>query len=179
MREKVRSHSSQIPVAVLEVIIGLLCLIYPDQTTNVIARLIGIAILIVGIVMMVSRIREEQMRVPAIILGALIAVIGLFILTHPGVKELVFIVFGVLLLADSVSGITASVAIRAAGTDRWMISMILAIVSMILGIICILCATSLLNFGFRLIGIFMIYDGVTSVYSTIKASHAQQDIIDV
>ncbi|MDD6381090.1 MAG: DUF308 domain-containing protein [Lachnospiraceae bacterium] len=179
MKEKMKDNRvSQILVALLAVVLGVLCIASPSAAANIMVRIIGIVILIVGIVMIVTKLGDETLRIPAIILGAIIAAIGIFIFTHPGQTiSLIFIVFGVLMIADAISEITASMAIKAA-TGAWLPSFILAMISLIFGIICVLAPHFIPDLSFVVIGIMLVYDGVTSIYSAIKANRAEKGVVD-
>lgn len=180
MREKMKENRiSQIIIAVLAIVLGIICITNPGSAADFIVRLIGIVILIVGIVMIISKLTDESLRIPAIILGAIIAAIGIFIFTHPGQTiSLIFIVFGVLMIADSVQGMTAGMAIKAAG-GAWTPAFILSLISLAFGIICILAPMFFPKLSFMLIGIMLVYDGITSIYSSVKANTVEKDIIDV
>lgn len=179
MKEKMKANRvSQIIIAVLAIFLGVLCIARPDSAADLIVRIIGIAILVVGIVMIVAKLSDVTLRIPAIILGAIIAAIGIFIFTHPGqTLSLIFIVFGVLMIADAIQEITASMAIKAA-FGPWLPSFFMAIISLVFGIICVLAPHFIPNLSFVIMGIMLVYDGVTSIYSTVRANKADKGVVD-
>lgn len=179
MKEKMKDNRiSQIIIAIVAVFLGVLCIAKPDSAADLIVRIIGIAILVVGIVMIVSKLADETLRIPAIVLGAIIAAIGIFIFTHPGqTLSLIFIVFGVLMIADAIQEMTASMAIKAA-MGPWTPSFIMALISLAFGIICVLAPHFFPSLSFVLIGIMLVYDGVTSIYSSVRANRADKGIVD-
>ncbi|MDD6428701.1 MAG: DUF308 domain-containing protein [Lachnospiraceae bacterium] len=172
------SRFSQIIIAVLAIILGVLCVARPDKAAGFIVSAVGLIILIVGIVMIVSKLKDNNLRVPAIILGAVIATIGIFIFTHPDQTiSLIFIAFGVLLVADSIQGITSSMVIKEAG-GPWSISLTMALISFVFGVICFMAPKFFPSLSFMIIGIMLIYDGVTSIYSSIRAGRADKSVVD-
>ena len=180
MKEKLKdSRISEFVIAILAVALGVLCIANPGGVSAIIGKVIGIVIVIVGAVMIISRIKDESYRLPAIILGAVLIAIGLFIFSRPNdVLKLIFVVFGVLMIADGVSGINVSFAMRTIGTPNWWISMLLALISFAFGVLCILGALDLLKLQFIIIGIMLIYDGISSLYSLIRVGRAERGVVD-
>lgn len=179
MKEKMKNNrASQFIIAALELVLGIICMLKPDSAADFIVSLIGIVILAVGIVIIVSRLKDEVLRVPAIIVGAIIAAIGIYIFTKPDRAEIVFfIAFGVLILADAIQEMTASMAIRAAG-GGWGFPFVLSVISMVLGVICIFSPRFPVRLGLVVIGLMLIYDAIVSIYSSIKANRADKGYVD-
>ena len=131
MREKIKeSRASQYLIAILAILLGVFCIVNPGGASAIVGKVIGIVIAIVGIVMILSRISEESLRLPAIILGAVICAIGLYIFSNPnGMLKLIFVVFGVLMIADGVSGISMAFTMKGIGTPTWWPSLLMALIS--------------------------------------------------
>ena len=180
MKEKIKeSRASQYLIAVLATLLGVLCIVNPGGVSAIVGKIIGIVIVIVGIVMIVSRISDDSLRLPAIILGAVLCAVGLFIFSRPNdVLKLIFVVFGVLMIADGVSGMNIAFTMKGIGTAVWWPSMLMALLSFVFGILCILGAMDLLNISVIIIGIMLIYDGITSLYSLIKVHSAEKGVVD-
>ncbi|MGN0269917.1 MAG: HdeD family acid-resistance protein [Candidatus Weimeria sp.] len=180
MKEKIKeSRASQYLIAILAILLGVFCIVDPGGASAIVGKVIGIVIAIVGIVMILSRISDESLRLPAIILGAVICAIGLYIFSNPnGMLKLIFVVFGVLMIADGVSGISMAFTMKGIGTPTWWPSLLMALISFIFGVLCILGAMDLLKIQFIFIGIMLIYDGVTSFYSLIKVHRAEKGVVD-
>ena len=180
MKDKIKdSRFSEFLIALLAVLMGVLCVVFPGEVSSVVGKIIGAVIVIVGAVMIFSRIKDESFRLPTIILGAVLCAVGLFIFSSPNrVLSLIFVVFGVLMLADGVSGITVAFTMKSIGTPNWWISLCLALISFIFGVLCILGAMDLLNISVIFIGIMLIYDGISSLYSLIRVHRAEKGIVD-
>jgi uncharacterized membrane protein HdeD (DUF308 family) len=180
MKEKIKnSRLSETLIAVLATLLGVLCVVNPSGVSSIVGKVIGIVIVIVGIVMIVSRITDDSFRLPAIILGAVLCAVGLFIFSRPNdVLKLIFVVFGVLMIADGVSGLNMAFTMKSIGTPTWWPSMIMALISFLFGILCILGAMDLLNISVIIIGIMLIYDGISSLYSLIKVHRAEKGVVD-
>ncbi|MGN0241224.1 MAG: DUF308 domain-containing protein [Candidatus Weimeria sp.] len=180
MKEKIKnSRFSETLIAFLAILLGVLCVANPDSVSAIVGRVIGIVIVIVGVVMILSRISDDSFRLSAIILGAVLCAVGLFIFSRPNdVLKLIFVVFGVLMIVDGVSGINIAFTMKSIGTQTWVPSMIMALISFLFGILCILGAMDLLKISFIIIGIMLIYDGITSLYSLIKVHRAEKGVVD-
>ncbi|MQN01255.1 MAG: hypothetical protein DUD27_03605 [Lachnospiraceae bacterium] len=173
------SRISELIIAILALVLGVLCVANPGGVSAIIGRIIGAVIVIVGAVMIFSRIKDNSYRLPAIILGAVIVAIGLFIISRPNdVLKLIFVVFGVVMVVDGVSGINNAVTMRGIGIEKWWVSLILAIISFAFGVFCILGAFDLLKLQMIIIGIMLIYDGITSLYSLIRVHRAEKGVVD-
>ena len=166
-------------MALFAIFLGVLCIANPGGVSAIVGRIIGVVIIILGAVMIISRIKNDSYRLPAIILGALLVAIGLFIFNRPNdVMKLIFVVIGVLMMADAVSGINVAFAMKSIGTPNWWISMLLALISFVFGVLFILGALDLLKLQFIIIGIMLIYDGIESLYSLIRVHRAEKGVVD-
>src|SRR4051795_8725576 len=72
-------------VALVSAAVGVVALVYPDKTLEVLAILFGINLLILGIVQLGAGLaRDSGHRMAGVLLGALAIVAGLIVIRHPG-----------------------------------------------------------------------------------------------
>ena len=109
---------------------------------------------------------------------------------YEAIKRLSLILFAVgavlaLLIWHGISDIKMAFETKANGYEKWWSPMILGIISLALGIICIVNAFGVVSLAMKFIGVALIYDGISDLWivsRTAKAAKAMKqeaDALDV
>ncbi len=161
---------------VVSFIIGILLLVWPMQTSFSVIKLVGILLLVSGIFSLVTYLAAPigAMRLTG---GVVILVIGIIFVFMPGsVIWLISALIGIVLL---IHGIRDFKVAKALAADK-VLSMIIAIVTIILGILLIINAFGVWSFGLRLIGLAILLDALGDLFLGIKSKgFRSQGPIDV
>ncbi|MBQ2576756.1 MAG: DUF308 domain-containing protein [Lachnospiraceae bacterium] len=161
--------------AVLMLVIGTICILNPDSVSNFLAKIIGVVLVLVAAIMFLGRISDERLRVPALIIAAMIAALGLFIFTNPNqFTYLIFLVFGIILVVDGLQDVTMAFAGKAAKAPRWWGPLILGGIDLALGVLCV--AGQFVKLSIAAIGIMLLYDGISSLFVVHKVNSAERVI---
>ena len=153
--------------ALLCVILGVVLVIYPNTSLALVCRAVGVIVLITGAGFLLSHIRGgifSWFYKLDLILGVLFVTLGGYILLNPlGLLSIIPIVFGVLLIYHGISDLGQALELRKYEADRWWISIIIAVVTIALGILIMRNPFDTIDMLMRIIGICLIYDGLSDL----------------
>jgi uncharacterized membrane protein HdeD (DUF308 family) len=109
-----------------------------------------------------------------------ILIFGAWVFIDPDpISKFIPVVLGILLAVHGVDTIATSLAGKKAELGSWAPLMILGIISVAGGFFAIFCAGWIRNGFMVVLGIILVYDGVTSLLVHGKVARAEKDIIDV
>ncbi|MCR5546064.1 MAG: DUF308 domain-containing protein [Lachnospiraceae bacterium] len=163
--EKLKSIRLHITISALAcVIMGVVFLIWPSQVTNLIAYVVGALLVAIGAIQVVSKIINEENRSSGLLVGALILIIGIWIIVHPQTAvSLIPIVIGVVLVVSGVQELSLAFTAKNVDSSSWGWMIAGAVLTIVFGIICVCVAFNIVTIAMRLLGLFLIYDGVSSM----------------
>lgn len=172
--------------SLLCVLLGVVLIVWRQQTIDVIGTVLALICIVTGTAYLCGFFIGHMQNILSAIMGGIVILIGVWILLQPSfVLILIPIVIGVLLLTHGIRGIVESVSLKRFGYGSWAVGVVFSIISIALGVVCIFNAFGVLELAFVIIGISLIYNGLSNLYIGICAGHwdrkyqKQQDIIDV
>ena len=179
MMDKLKSIKLDVTLAaVLSVVLGVLLVVWPGTVIAVLARVIAIILMGSGIVALIPRLLDEIKSVTSIIVSLLITLIGLWMFLSPqAVASIIPIAIGVLLVVHGVQDLALAFEGRRTKAHNWSIPL-MAILNIVLGILCICNAFGLVKIGMILIGIMLIYDGISDMFIVHKVNKASKEFVD-
>ena len=180
MKEKIKGLRLNITISgIISVIIGILLLIYPTESHTTISKGIAAIIVLAGICIILSQIFENGFNAMGIVVGGVLAVIGIWIFLAPGsIVSIIPIAIGVLLVVHGLQDLGLAIeAVKVKAPRAWL-TFIIAIVNILLGAVCVADAFKIVNLATRIIGAMLIYDGITDIFTVHKVNKAAK-IIDV
>lgn len=180
MMDKLKSIKLDVTLAaVLSVVLGVLLVIWPGTVIAVLARVIAIILMGSGIVALIPRLLDEVKSVTSIIVSLLITLIGLWMFLSPqAVASIIPIAIGVLLVVHGVQDLALALEGRRTKAHNWWSIPLMAILNIVLGILCICNALGLVKLGMILIGIMLIYDGISDMFIVHKVNKASKEFVD-
>ena len=150
--------------AVATILFGLILVIHPTTLPFVLCKLIGIVLIIMGTIGFISFLMADGYQRLFLIGALIIIVIGIWFVTHPAsVLSLIPIIVGIILIYHGIGDLSLWKNARQVELDHTGSYLIMAIISIALGMICIFAAISVIKVGMILVGIFLIYDGVSDL----------------
>lgn len=130
--------------------------------------ILGGILLIYGLIQILIYIfsRERTLGIQGmLILGIIFAVLGGLILLKPNMVIMaVPMILGILIVIHGLHNITQAIGLKKSGYDKWWLALIFAILTIALGSILIYNPFTVMDTLVRLIGIFLIYDGLSDVW---------------
>ncbi len=172
--------------SLLCIVLGIVFIVWREATINAIGTIMAVLLIIVGIVYIGSFFLEIVTQGISVVVGAIIAIIGVWILLQPSIiVSLIPIVIGVVLIAHGIRDMKESLDAKRYGYESWGVGILLAVISLAFGVICIVDAFGVLEVASVMIGIALIYNGISNiwiasrVYKSAKQYAQEQDAIDI
>lgn len=171
---------------ILYFLLGLLFLIFHQQVTLVVCYLLGAALLLAGVVQVVSYLVNRQETTLsdrfALCLGVLVGVGGGVILAMPGLLSgVINWLFGIVLMVDGIIKLKTALEARESSTGWWL-SLIFALAAFLLGVSLIFMPvdqSALTIFTGIFFMIVAVLNGVSFFYIRKTAKKIQQAISEV
>lgn len=184
--KKIKASSSL--AFVLCIVFGVIICIWPGAVLVTVCRIAGALILAFGIYSLVLCGKNENSMIRSfqLIAGILLCVLGTWILLVPGTfLRLIPIVIGVVLVYHGIKNLFLHSQVKDASGKSGMIYVILSLIALVFGLIMIFGASFFLKAGMVLVGIGLIYDGISGLFvmrrmgDRHKKLNNEDDIIDV
>lgn len=144
-------------------IVGVFLLVRPESTLFVICRLLGVAMIVIGALLIASYInmRGESVAAGALAGGVILAAFGIFILARPDViAAFAGILFAVILISYACGQFVEMSTLRTFHDDRWYLCLIGGIVTLILGVVFLFHPMRLTSVLVQVAGAAMIYAAI-------------------
>ena len=149
---------------------------YRGGVINLLGSVLAVAMIVIGAVYLGSFFLNFLTNGFSVFLGIMILAVGIWFLLQPAViVSLIPIVIGVLLLFHGIRALKEILEARKFGFRAWGAGLILAIVSIVCGLICVFDAFGVMEKAVILVGIILIFNGVSNLWITLSASHAEKE----
>ena len=172
LREQRRSS---IAAAGITLVLGLLLVLAPNRSIRLLCTLLGAALLITGLVYLFSWLARRREGFPAwfLIPGLILAALGLWLLTSPGsvIVLIQFIVAAVLIFHGAID-LQGAVSLLRLGFAGWWLDLLLSALTLVLGVVVLLNPLGTMEALTVLIGLSLIYDGVSDLYLIHRVTRA-------
>ncbi len=166
-------------LCVLFVITGVVMLIWPHLTLDLLGLVLGVGMLVVGVAHIIIYFTKDNLgsvMQPDLTVGVIFAAFGAFMLMHINVVNMILpFGAGILLLIGGITKIQYAIDMKRLYFSKWMTLLIFAIILIVLGIL-------LLYNPFKddiliyFIGACLILDGMLSIISLLMISHRKKQI---
>ena len=161
-----RADNYGIVLSVLMILIGLLLAIWPGHVMTTAMKILGIALLVGGGLLIYSWYngRSQNSSVITLTEGILLAVAGLVVLVAP--RFLISIVpfaVGALITLNGIFNLAQAFDQRRENYSRWTVSLAMAILTVVLGVLILLNPFSTMEMLVVAIGVIIIYNGVSNL----------------
>ena len=154
--------------AILSIIMWLVLLIWPGTTTQIVSTMLGIVLLSYGIIQIVMFLWTREKTVFSqgiLLLGIIFAVIGAWIILKP---EMIIMavpaIVGILIIIHGLHNIIQAVDLKREGYEKWWLALLFGVLTVLFGALLIYNPFGAVEVVVRMIGIFMIYDGVSDIW---------------
>lgn len=162
-------------------IIGLLLLLWPGASLTLVCAVIGVAVLAVAVVQLSLFFRERMTGFSAsyhLFLGILLLVIGGWFLISPQtIGAIVPIMVGVYVVLHGITEAGRAISLQRENYDKWWIALILALGSILLGLVLIFNAVQAGMGLLRLIGALIIYDSLSNIWTISRVSKSVKQTV--
>ena len=178
--------------AVISLLLGIVIVIFPKVTMTVICYAIAGAILIYGIIDIVSYFTSKTYDgsfTLTLLKGVVATVIAIVIFIRPSyLSTFIHIVVGILLVIDGITSIQKSVFLKNNNIYFWHVSMVESILTFAIGIFILIKPLSAEIAVIICLGIAFIWYGITSIWNYfyvqkkinfLREAEAKNEVIDV
>ena len=96
-------RANVIAAGLLYIVLGFLFIAYPRQVVGTLSTFIGVLLVVIGVIQVFGKIFDEDNRASGMLVGALLAVIGVWIILNPEFTASILpIVIGVMLVVSAI-----------------------------------------------------------------------------
>jgi uncharacterized membrane protein HdeD (DUF308 family) len=161
-----RADNHGVLLSILMVVLGLVLAIWPGHVMTSAMTILGIALLAGGALLIFSWYsgRNRDSSVITLAEGIVLAVAGLVVLIAP--KFLISIVplcVGAVITLNGIFNLAQALDQRKANYNRWTASLVMAILTIVLGLLIVFNPFSTMEMLVVAIGIIIIYNGVSNL----------------
>lgn len=171
--------------ALICVILGIVLLVWPGQSTQVVCMILGIVLGGFGIIQIILYLATKEKTMVShsmMMLGIVLAVIGGWIVLKPEtiIKAIPMIV-GILIVIHGLHNAVQAIDLKKMQYDNWWVALLLSLLTIALGVVLICNPFTVVDTVVRLIGAFLIYDGLSDMWilsRVFKTKKNKEKIID-
>lgn len=166
--ETQRNKLTTILMGVASCILGVFMFMNPESIAVLATTIVGIVLIVIGVLGIIGYFRDKSSQVDLVI-NVIEVVFGVLIAAMPGTfVSWVVIVIGVLILMMGLSDFSESrIAMRLA-TPFASAKFVMAIVTIVCGIVVIISPFAFVDFAFTIAGLGLVINGVTEILAGIK-----------
>lgn len=155
-------------VALVTIALGVILVVWPDRSVSMICALLGGALLLCGLLYVIGCFvgkHRHSKSVFMIIPGVILAGLGVWIMTSSStVIALIQYVFGAVVLFHGILDLQGALALLTQRMSKWWIDLLLALLTLGLGLLILANPFGTFAALVVLIGIALIYDGVSDIW---------------
>ena len=154
--------------------IGLVLIFWADISAHLITTVFGGLLVVAGALLILSFfIRGEGAFFGGFLagIGILVLLIGIWVLTHNAqFQGLIPKMFGIIILISGATNLLQSVSLMQQRYRNWWVSGILALLTLLVGILLIVNAQEVTHLLIRIMGGCLVYNGVSDIWITSRVS---------
>lgn len=152
--------------AIVAIVLGIVFVADPNGSGDAVCKVAGVAMIVLAATMLIRYFTSAQLFPENLIFSAVLLLLGIFFIAKSGVVMTVLgLFFGIFLVIDGASKVRDGIDAAKAKMQGWWIWFILALLTIVLGI--------LVMFGesvMTLLGVSLIVDGVSDIVTTLWLS---------
>ena len=153
-------------IAILSVVVGVLAIIFPYQTGDILCVVAGVALIVAGVALFVRFLAYGGLIFGgyALIMTITTIALGVFCLVYPGlIQGILTVLFGIFIVVDSAEAMAESLEVSRVHMPGWVLMFIFSLVTAMLGV-CVMFSSfdTVMIFA----GISLVVDGVRNFITT-------------
>ena len=158
-------------MGVLYILLGIVALVIPETMERMLGCLIGVVLIIAGAVSMISyllRDAHQNYYHNDFLHGLLGILLGIVVLYKVDIIiSLIPFLLGTLVLVSGLSKLQDVIDLKRLEYGNWIFMLVLALINVVLGLVLIFNPMAIANLLFRLLGVGLIFSGITDCVTTI------------
>lgn len=166
--------------ALLCIVLGLVLAIWPGMSMRIVCIAVGSVLIIGGLVRLAESFlsRDGSMYTQMnMIVGIVFTVVGIWIVIKPEkVLAIIPIIMGIVIALHGLNNVQQAVTLCRDKYDKWWVALILGILTVGFGALLIFRPFAALDTAVTLIGIFLVYDGVSDLWIVSRVSRIAKEM---
>lgn len=171
-----RMKSNVVVSSILCLVLGLVLLLWPGLTMRIVCTTVGAVLIVSGVVRMIAYFtaRDGSMYSQLnLVFGIILAAVGVWIVISPGkVLALIPIIMGIIIALHGLHNIRQAILLSRDKYNNWWVALLLGILTVGFGVLLVCRPFAAVDTMVMLIGIFLIYDGLSSIWIVTRISKA-------
>ena len=163
--------------AILTIALGAVLVIWPDWSGRILCYLLGAALILMGGIQLIVCIRAERIGFYSkfsMLMNIILILLGVWVCIRPDtVLSLVPVIIGIVMLIHGCMDLQFTMDIKHAGSGKWWIALIFALVTLTLGVFLVMHPFLAFEITMLIIGVGLLYDGISDLVLMIVAAYAQ------
>lgn len=174
MKEQNGVSKWYIGAAVLLAVVGVVMLVWPHLTMELLGIMIGICMLVIGLVYIIlyfTKDHQDTIMQMDLTVGVVLAAFGAFMLMHNDFVNIALpFAAGIILLIGGISKIQYAIQMKRLSFSKWFLLLIMSIILIVFGLVMLYnpFKQEVLIYA---IGVSLIVDGVLSIVAVLLVSH--------
>ena len=175
MKEKLKQIKiDHVVQALIVIIIGIVLIVWAPALIPIMAKILAALLFLIGAVFVTSYFfKKERGFIDSgqFAVGILIAAVGVWIFINPGTfTDFIPKIFGVFIILSGIRNLSQTLALIRSNYGLWWLSLILALITLGLGGFLLFRATEAKELFVRIIGGFLLFDGVSNLWTISRVS---------
>lgn len=163
--------------AMLCIALGVVLFVWSAQTIDVICKVLATILMIMGAVQAISFLLNKDKNGFTGAVGLIELLVGIWIFMKPeSIVSLIPIVIGVILLIHGLADFRLAFETKENGYETWWSILIMAFISVIFGVICIVDSFGVVSLAMKFIGIALVYDGISDIWIVTRATKVAKNL---
>lgn len=175
MKERLKNMTvSFVFLSILYLILGIVLILWPTTVMDLICYAFGAILLLYGLFTIIGFCRNEDRNGGAFLglfLGIVAVAVGaVMVLFPPLIQSIIPIILGLYIAVDGLLSVKRTLELHRMAYLRWNVNLILSLISAALGIFVIFHPLLTEAALFRVIGVVLLYAGVTDLWTLFQLS---------
>lgn len=175
MREWIKNMKvSYILAAILYIVLGVVLIVWPNTTGDIICTFLGAVLLVYGVITIISFFVHDSSLGAFrfdLVVGILATALAILFLARPEILlSFLPVALGIYIIIDAVLNLKRALDVRRMAYQHWWIILLLSLVSAALGVVILLRPVSTAALLIQIIGGVFIYTGISDLWALFKLS---------
>ena len=166
--------------AIICVVIGLVLIIWPGTSTQLVCMVLGSVLFLYGLIQLALYLfaRERTLYLQGmLVLGIVFCVLGVWILLKPEIViATVPIIIGIIIVIHGLHKISQAISLNKMDYNNWWVALLFGVLTVALGGVLIYNPFSVVNTVVRVIGAFLLYDGLSNMWIISRVFKTKRNI---
>lgn len=156
--------------AIVSMVFGIALIIFPGQISSAICYVFGGLLVLLGIVLVVKffTLRSvSSLFSVTLVAGIILAALGAFLIFYKDVAiSAIPFIFGIFIGLDAIVSFQRSIILARSKFSKWWVTMLLAVLSLILGVVLVFNPFSAAIVMIRFMGVALVFNGIMDLIGT-------------